>query len=360
MTVLFVTGHPAQIHNFRIVKHLLEEKGHKVVWVSSKKDICFELLELYKIKSYEIIRPTKGFISKLKALFINSVIILKIIRREKVDLIVSRVSPFATVAGKLLNKKHIALADTESSGIYDTIFTKFLDSLITSTTFKRDLRKDQVRIKSNIELFYLHPNHFKPNDSIYDYLKISKEEKFVVLRFVSWKAYHDKGLTGFNDENKIKAVREFSKFAKVFISAEGSLPKEIEKYRIKIPFDKIHDALNYSSLFFGEGASMAAESSVLGSPAIFLNDNWSGNALDLMKYELFYSYKSNIEDQLKAIEKGVELLRNPNLKLEMQNKLDTYFTDKIDASSFLTWYIEEFPKSKKIITQDSEYQNNFK
>lgn len=360
MTVLFVTGHPAQIHNFRIVKHLLEEKGHKVVWVSSKKDICFELLELYKIKAYEIIRPTKGFISKLKALFINSVIILKIIRREKVDLIVSRVSPFATVAGKLLNKKHIALADTESSGIYDTIFTKFLDSLITSTTFKRDLRKDQVRIKSNIELFYLHPNHFKPNDSIYDYLKISKEEKFVVLRFVSWKAYHDKGLTGFNDENKIKAVREFSKFAKVFISAEGSLPKEIEKYRIKIPFEKMHDALYYSSLFFGEGASMAAESSVLGSPAIFLNDNWSGNALDLMKYELFYSYKSNIEDQLKAIEKGVELLSNPNLKLEMQNKLDTYFTDKIDASSFLTWYIEDFPKSKKIIAQDSEYQNNFK
>jgi predicted glycosyltransferase len=360
MTVLFVTGHPAQIHNFRIVKHLLEEKGHKVVWVSSKKDICFELLELYDIKAYEITRPTKGFVSKFKALIVNSVIILKIIRKEKVDFIVSRVSPFATVAGKLLNKKHIALADTESSGIYDTIFTKFLDSLITSTTFKRDLRKDQVRIKSNIELFYLHPNHFKPNDSIYDYLKISKEEKFVILRFVSWKAYHDKGLTGFNDENKIKAVREFSKFAKVFISAEGSLPKEIEKHRIKIPFDKMHDALNYSSLFFGEGASMAAESAVLGSPAIFLNDNWSGNAFDLMKHELFYSYKSNNEDQIKAIEKGVELLSNQNLKLEMQNKLANYFADKIDASSFLTWYIEEFPQSKKIIAQNSKYQNNFK
>ncbi len=360
MTVLFVTGHPAQIHNFRIVKHLLEEKGHKVVWVSSKKDICFELLELYDIKAYEITRPTKGFVSKFKALIVNSVIILKIIRKEKVDFIVSRVSPFATVAGKLLNKKHIALADTESSGIYDTIFTKFLDSLITSTTFKRNLRKDQVRIKSNIELFYLHPNHFKPNDSIYDYLKISKEEKFVILRFVSWKAYHDKGLTGFNDENKIKAVREFSKFAKVFISAEGSLPKEIEKHRIKIPFDKMHDALNYSSLFFGEGASMAAESAVLGSPAIFLNDNWSGNAFDLMKHELFYSYKSNNEDQINAIEKGVELLSNLNLKLEMQNKLANYFADKIDASSFLTWYIEEFPQSKKIIAQNSKYQNNFK
>ena len=209
-------------------------------------------------------------------------------------------------------------------------------------------------------MFYLHPNHFRPNDSIYDYLKISKEEKFVILRFVSWEAYHDKGLTGFNDENKVKAVKEFSKFAKVFISAEGSLPCEIEQHRILIPFDKMHDALYYSSLFFGEGASMAAESSVLGSPAIFLNDNWSGNALDLMKYELFFSYKSNIEDQLKAIEKGVELLSNSDLKSNMQSKLETYFTDKIDASSFLTWFIEEFPKSKKVIAHDITYQNKFK
>jgi hypothetical protein len=44
----------------------------------------------------------------------------------------------------------------------------------------------------------------------------------------------------------------------------------------------------------------------------------------------------------------------------MQNKLDTYFSDKIDASSFLTWYIEEFPKSKQTIAQNSEYQNKFK
>jgi len=360
MTLLFVTGHPAQIHNFRIVKQLLEDKGHKIVWVSSKKDISFELLELYGIKAYEILRPSKGFFSKLKALFTNSAIIYKIIRKEKVDFIVSRVSPFAVIAGKLARKRHIGLADTESSGIYDTIFTKLLDSLITSTTFKRDLRKDQIKIQSNIELFYLHQNHFQPNESIYDYLNISKDEKFVILRFVSWEAYHDKGLTGFSDENKIKAVQEFSKFAKVFISAEGELPAEIEPLRIKIPFNKMHDALYYSSLFFGEGASMAAESSVLGSPAIFLNDNWSGNALDLMKYDLFYSYKSDKNDQLKAIEKGVELLSNKQLKEKMNENKDIYLADKIDASSFLAWYIEEFPKSKKIIAHDSKYQNNFK
>ena len=49
MTVLFVTAHPAQIHNFRIVKKLLEDNGHQVFWASTNKDISVELLKLYTI-----------------------------------------------------------------------------------------------------------------------------------------------------------------------------------------------------------------------------------------------------------------------------------------------------------------------
>ena len=44
----------------------------------------------------------------------------------------------------------------------------------------------------------------------------------------------------------------------------------------------------------------------------------------------------------------------------MKSKLETYFKDKIDASIFLTWFIEEFPKSKKVIAHDITYQNKFK
>ena len=359
MVVLIVTGHPAQIHNFRPLREELIKNGHKVIWVSSNKDISVELLNKYNIHFHQIIKPKSNFFSKLMALLVNTVRIIKLVRKFKVNLILSRVSPFAALAGFLTRKKHIALADTEISGIYDTIFSKFVSSIITSISYGRTLRKDQIRIASNIELFYLHPNRFKPELDISKLLPIAKDEKFSILRFVSWEAYHDKGLAGFSNENKVKAVTEFSKFSKVFISSEQILPPELEAYRIAIPIDKMHDVLSHASLFFGEGASMAAESSVLSTPSVFLNDNWSGNALDLINNNIFYAFKSDLTDQNNAISKGIELLSNENTKTEMLFNRNNYLKSKIDATGFLLWFIENFPSSKNEMLSNPKKQFEF-
>ena len=357
MTILFITGHPAQIHNFRIVKALLESKGHKVLWVSSKKDISFELLKLYNIEFEAIHKPKKNLFSKLKAMIVNTRIIRRIIKKNKVDIVVSRVSPFGAIAGFLTGTKHIALADTEISGIYDVIFSKFIDALITSISYGRQLKKDQIRINSNIELFYLHPNHYKPNANILKKLNLQPGNRFALLRFVNWEAYHDKGLTGFTDKNKIRIVQELSKHVSVFISSEGPLPKEIESYRIQISFEDMHDVIANSALFFGEGASMAAEASVLGVPSIFLNDNWSGNANDLQAYELMYCFKSNEGDQEKSIEKALDIIQGDSSSFIKQK--EAYLANKIDASSFLCWFIENYPKSKSTLNNEPEIMNTF-
>ena len=81
MVVLIVTGHPAQIHNFRLLREELHKKGHKVIWVSSNKDISIELLNKYNIEFHEIIKPKSNFFSKLIALFINTSRIIKLIRK---------------------------------------------------------------------------------------------------------------------------------------------------------------------------------------------------------------------------------------------------------------------------------------
>jgi len=359
MVVLIVTGHPAQIHNFRLLREELHKKGHKVIWVSSNKDISIELLNKYNIEFHEIIKPKSNFFSKLIALFINTSRIIKLVRKFKVDFILSRVSPFAALAGFITRKKHVALADTEISGVYDTIFSKFVSALITSYSYGRNLRSDQIRISSNIELFYLHPNRFKPDSDISKVLPVKEKEKFSILRFVSWEAYHDKGLSGFTNENKLKAVKEFSKFSKVFISSEQILPPELESYRISIPIDKMHDVLSNAALFFGEGASMAAESAVLSTPTIFLNDNWSGNALDLIENNIFHAFKSDFSDQNNAILKGVELLRNKNAKTEMLLSRNKYLESKIDATGFLLWFIENFPSSKNEMLSNPKKQFEF-
>ena len=351
MTVLFVTAHPAQIHNFRIVKKLLEDNGHQVFWASTNKDISVELLKLYTIDFYALERPKKGLVAKLVNLITNARIIAKIIRQKKIDIVVSRVSPYAAIACKAKGIKHIGLADTEVSGIYDTIFSKLLDSLITSTTFERDLTKKQIRIPSNIELFYLHPNHFKNDISIFEYLNLKPNDSFAIVRFVGWNAYHDKGQQGFSEENKITLIRILQERLHVFISSEGYLPPSLEQYRIQMPYDKIHSVLANATIYIGEGASMASEAAILGSPAIFVNSIWSGNGKDLSKYGLFHQFKSSEKEQARAIAKCKELLEHPILdNLSLKNN---YLEDKIDASSFLFWFICNFPNSQKEIL-DSE------
>ena len=80
------------------------------------------------------------------------------------------------------------------------------------------------------ELAYLHPNRFTPDKTVLGELGVGENDKYVLLRFVSWNATHDAGHKGMSYENKLKAVEAFSKYAKVFISSEKELPDELKKY----------------------------------------------------------------------------------------------------------------------------------
>jgi hypothetical protein len=259
-----------------------------------------------------------------------------------------------------MRKNHFALADTESSGIYNSIFARFVSCVLVAKSFQRNLRKDQIRFDGNIELFYLHPKRFQPREDVSCLLGIEKGQSYVVMRFVSWDAYHDKGLSGFTDANKIKAVKAFSKYIRVFISAEKNLPPELAPYKIQIPPEKMHDVLAHAALFFGESATMASESAVLGTPAIYLNQNWLGYTNEEEEYGLVFSFKQSLEEQEKALQKGLDLLKNPNLKAAMQETRQRFLENKIDVTAFMVWFVENFPESKRKMLDYPDYQGRFK
>ncbi|MCM0340572.1 DUF354 domain-containing protein [Bacteroides fragilis] len=361
MNILIVTGHPAQVHNFRVLKTLLESSGHKVTWAATNKDISSELLKAYQIQSVRLDRPGKGILSKLSVLMGNALVIGKIVIKEKIDFIISRVYPSASFVSFILRINHVGLTDTEVSGIYNTIFAKPLSSLLTSTSFERQLRKDQIRYQANIELFYLHPNYFEPDrKEAYRLLNIAEGTPYVIVRLVSWNAYHDKQ-TGFSAVNKIRAVKEMSQYAKVFISAEGnSLPVELEEYRIKIPFEKIHIVLNEAVLFLGEGASMASECAMLGTYAINVAFAFPGSLKEEEKYGLLTNYGADENSQITAISEAVKLLQNKKLKSETLEKRKRFLTDHIDPTAFFIWFIENYPKSKEIMKSNPDYQYIFR
>ena len=70
-------------------------------------------------------------------------------------------------------------------------------------------------------------------------LGIKTDERFVIMRFVSRTAVHDIGHKGLSMEMKIKAVQEFSKHARIFISSEIKLPDDLRSYKIPLPPEKI-------------------------------------------------------------------------------------------------------------------------
>lgn len=361
MNILISTGHPAQVHNFRLLKKELEDRGHKVFWLATNKDISKYLLNHYGIDYTLLVRPNNGsFLSKVKTMIENYKITRRVIKQNKIDFVVSRVNPPVVLASFLSGIKQIGLSDTETVGIYDEVFSRLVNSMFTATSFEKQLVKDQIRFKGNIELFYLHPKRFQPKESGWDILGIEKGTPYVVMRFVAWGAFHDKGHSGFSDEMKLNAIKEFSKYAKVFVSSEKQLSKEFAEYQIKIPFEKMHQVMKDATLFFGEGASMASESAVLGVPAIYVNDLWAGSTNDLTRFGLMFSYKQDEKSQIESINKGIELLSQRDLKPIWKECWNNFMQDKIDVTAFFVWFIENYPESAKIMKENPNYQDRFR
>ena len=186
-----------------------------------------------------------------------------------------------------------------------------------------------------------------------DEIGLSKDDKFVILRFVSWGASHDVGQHGI--QNKIRLVKELEKYGRVLITSEGQLDKELEKYKIKVSPEKMHDLLNYATLYMGEGATMATESAILGTPSIYISSlvGTMGNFIELEeKYGLMYNYN----DSDKAIKKAVELIQKPDAKDEWSKKREILSKDKIDVTAFMVWFIEKYPESFEKVKKENRFK----
>lgn len=351
--IIFDIGHPAQVHNFKHVYKELVDKGWEGFFTLKNKEVAKRLLDAENIPYRELRSNKKGKLNKLIDTFININLFLLYCLKFKPSIVVSRNSIHATVVCRLLGIPHIGLSDTENS----FIFSKYVDVILTGNSFRLNLGEKQIRFKGNIELFYLHPNRFKPTN-VLPLLGLEKKEKYTIIRFVSWDAHHDVGHKGLMLENKINAVTEFSKQGKVFISSEKQLPEQLLKYKINIPPDKMHDVIASASLLYGESSTMASEAAVLGVPAIFHDDFGRGYTDEEEKFGLVFNYSESVEDQNRAIKKGVELLNmDRNVFLERKK---TFLSEKIDTTAFLVWFIENYPKSFIIMKENPDFQNRFK
>jgi predicted glycosyltransferase len=84
---------------------------------------------------------------------------------------------------------------------------------------------------------------------------------------------------------------------------------------------------------------------MLGVPAIYIDS--TGRCYtreEEEKYGMVFNFTESAGDQDKSIEKGIELLSAPNILEEWQQRRQKMLADKIDVTTFLVGFVEDFPR----------------
>ncbi|MBN1187860.1 MAG: DUF354 domain-containing protein [Bacteroidales bacterium] len=355
MKILIDIGHPAHVHIFKCLAFELAKNGHQFLFTVRVGEKETELLKNTGFLYKSIGRKQKGVVNKIIGLLFFTYKIFKISLRFKPDLFLSHGSMYAGYCALLFRKPHISLED---SGNMEQIrlYYPVCKSILSPNILPIDLGTKQIRYLGYHELVYLHPAYFTPDPSIKSLLGVKDNEKYAIVRFVAWSASHDLAQGGMSYFDKIELVRFLSTKMKVYISAEKDIIPELKEYLIDIPFEKMHDALFYATLYVGEGATMASEAGVLGTPSIYVNSIERCYNEDQEKYGLVFNFR-NYDG---VIEKIDELLKIQNLNEKFQSRRNSMLEDKINVTDFMVWFIENYPQSAQIMQENPDYQLRFK
>lgn len=355
MRILIEIGHPAHVHYFRNFYSLMKKKNHELLFTARDKEVAIDLLDYYKLPYKKRGKGKKGLFGKLFYTLVADYFVFKYALTFKPDIFLSFANPYAGHVAFLLRKPHILMDDTEHASLSHRMYKPFASVIFTPTCFYKIMGVKQLYFKSYMELTYLHKAYFSPNKEVYNDLGITPDSKYIIIRFVAWGASHDIGQEYMNENKKIELVKSLAEKMNVFITSETGVPKELEKYKIKIPPHRLHDALAFSTMYIGEGATTASEAAILGVPTIYIN------SLPLMGY-LKEQQKAGIlfhfSNEKGALEKAMEVLRNNN-GMEYKENSRKLISKKIDLTSLLVWFTENYPGSISVLKNDNTFQDKF-
>ncbi|MFC1717202.1 DUF354 domain-containing protein [Candidatus Poribacteria bacterium] len=327
--------HPSHVHFFKHVIWELQRRAHNILITARDKDVTLKLLDAYSLEYVDLGRSGHGAAGLMRELVMRDYRLYKVAKCFKPDLLISESGLFVAQVGKMIGRPSLVFADTEHAKLANAITFPFADVICTPICYKSSLGEKHIKYRGYKELAYLHPHYFEPDESVLEELCLSKDERFIILRFVSWEASHDFGQYGFNDIFEL--VEELSKHGRVLITSEKALPHGLQEYAVEISPEKIHHLLDYATVYIGEGGTMASEAAVLGIPSIFVSSLTLGYLEELEhRYGLVYSFSS----QDKALGKALSLLSSKDIKEKWQAKRRKMLNEKIDVTQFMLDVIE--------------------
>lgn len=340
---LFVLGHPAHVHLFRNAIRELREHGHVVHIGAIQKESTLRMLSLYHLDFEVVGRNVPSLVQKVLDLPHKDVRLLRLISRIQPDVVVSTGSPYAAQAAKLHGSPHIAFSDTEIATAIIRMMLPFTDAVCTPDCFWLDLGDKQVRYAGYHELAYLHPARFQPRPDVLDLVEASAGERIILVRFASWDSSHDLrlGRDSFRSQSTVVSfVERLEQLGRVLITSERPVPEQLEDRLLRIPPDRMHDLLSVADLYVGEGATMASEAGVLGTPWIFVSQQSRGYLDD---QESRYGLGFHVDTPEKALERARNILSGRDTKARWQAKRSLLLKAKIDVTGFIVRLLEDWP-----------------
>ena len=379
MNILVQLAHPAHFHYYKNSIKQLQKDGHNVVLVLTTKDILETLVKDagFEYTNIMVKSHKNSKIGYLYDMIVRCIRILLLSLKHKIDLLTGSTIEISLI-GWLLRKPSINIGEDDAAVVqkYINMVAPFIDIRLTPVVCNDGkLEPHSVHYPSNMELGYLHPNHFTADKSIVEGYGIDTEKPYFILRFSSLNAHHDNGIQGINTAIAQRLVDTLSPHGQIYITSERELEPQFEPYRIRInPLD-MHHVMAFASLYIGDSQTMAAEAGVLGTPFVRFNDfvGRIGYLRELEDvYQLGYGIHatplkedspirltngqvqpSGTEALYKAVEDLVAMPADERKRIFSERR-ERMLSEKIDYAKYLTWFIENYPASQQETRENQE------
>ncbi|UTF54174.1 DUF354 domain-containing protein [Natronosalvus rutilus] len=338
MRVIVTIQHPGHVHFFKHAIAELESDGHSVHVFARENEVVTDLLESYDI-DHEILAGESNSLLSLAAVQATyEAKLLARARRIKPDVITAIGGVAAAHVAKLVGAKSVVFYDTEHATIIKALAYPFADIVCTPECYDGDIGSKKVEYPGYHELAYLHPDRFEPEPGILEEAGLEPDDTLVVMRLSSWDSSHDMGQGGFDDP--VEAVERLEDAgAEVVLTSEVPLPEELESNRLTTSPDRMHDLLAYADCFVGEGATMAAEAAVLGTPAVYVNSLSLGYTTELEEtYGLVFNF-NGLDRHARSLEKAISVIEEDDTE-KWARRRERLLADRIDVTDVIVREVE--------------------
>lgn len=330
LDVVVTIQHPAHVHFFKHAIRRLEGEGHSVHVFARDKAVTEELLTAFDI-DYELLADQAP--SSLSGLARTQLTYEGRLLRRAISIRPDVMTAIGGIAvahvAPLVGARSVVFTDTEHADLINRLAFPFADRVVTPDCFHESVGDKQVNYPGYHELAYLHPERFEPDPQVPRDLGLDPDERYVVLRLISWEASHDVDADGFDDVTDVVERLEATG-ATVLITAEGDLPPTVADRQVSVEPHRMHHLLAFADLFVGEGATMAAESAVLGTPAVYVNTLRMGYTDELeARYGLLFNCQGSYRHQ-RALDVARRVLEDE--VTDWTARRDSLLAEKVDTT----------------------------